>query len=159
MSTFTLCWLPIFIVITLEATLSTPDSLDSPIPQSLQVISIWLSLLVCALNPMVYVFRTRAFKHELFALLGRPSFVHNGVVLLREPTGTPTGSCSGRLSKTASSATFSRIITPRPSAISVMDIDAAQGNTTPGLTMKDLAEDGTVEADNMVAKIRSSVLL
>ncbi|ELU05467.1 hypothetical protein CAPTEDRAFT_75280, partial [Capitella teleta] len=69
MFTFTLCWLPIFIVIALEAGL--PVTLRvAIIGPSFQAIAVWLSFLVCALNPMVYVFRTRAFKHELFVLLG-----------------------------------------------------------------------------------------
>lgn len=151
MFTFTLCWFPMFVVIALEAGLPF-QSMIHLLPTSFQAISVWLSFLVCALNPMVYVFRTRAFKQELFTLLGRKSIGQNGIMLIRETPGTP--SCNGNLSKTSSAATFTRIISPRPSAVSAYDI-AEAGNK---VNLKTL----NVQKDNSSdfgSKVKASVPL
>jgi hypothetical protein len=151
MFTFTLCWFPIFMVIALEAGL--PADLEAAIiPTSFQAIAVWLSFLVCALNPMVYVFRTRAFKHELFVLLGRKPNGQNGLILIREPPGTP--SCN--MSKTSSATTFTRILTPRPSC-DISEMNGCSKMSSGGITMKTLMVERADEG--FVAKVRSSVPL
>ncbi len=59
MSTFTLCWLPFFILIVLETSIGRVS------PWWLETSSIWIALTGCALNPLVYVFRCSSIKYEL----------------------------------------------------------------------------------------------
>ena len=74
MSAFTVCWLPFFILISMEAILG-PDlqegvlgdgrHLGVIIPFWLEGSAICLALAGCALNPLVYVFRSEQIKQEL----------------------------------------------------------------------------------------------
>ncbi|KAL3858471.1 hypothetical protein ACJMK2_013060 [Sinanodonta woodiana] len=65
-STFILCWLLYFINIVLESVMSSPDAME-PV---MQTVSILLAMSSCAVNPMVYVFRSKLQRQELRAILG-----------------------------------------------------------------------------------------
>ena len=64
-SAFTLCWMPYFVIITLESTLTSPAVL----PQTLETCVVLMAFLGCAINPVVYVFRNSAIRHEIGKLL------------------------------------------------------------------------------------------
>ena len=64
MSTFTLCWLPFFILIVLEASFGRAGA----VPGWVEASAIWVALASCALNPIVYVFRSSGVKQELKVL-------------------------------------------------------------------------------------------
>ncbi|XP_064613159.1 LOW QUALITY PROTEIN: G-protein coupled receptor 161-like [Liolophura sinensis] len=63
-STFIVCWLPYFVIIVLESTLTNPTD----IPASFQSIALFLVLSNSALNTIVYVFRSKVVRQELRAI-------------------------------------------------------------------------------------------
>ena len=68
MFTFTLCWVPLAVLIVFEALLTdngeTNDE-SGTIPAWVEACTIWVALAGCALNPIVYVFRSQKVKQEI----------------------------------------------------------------------------------------------
>lgn len=64
-STFVVCYLPYFIVIILETLLDMKTSLHP----MLHTVTIFLVLSSCAINPLVYVFRSKVIRDELKCIL------------------------------------------------------------------------------------------
>ena len=65
MSSFTVCWLPLFVLVGVEAALAT----DTAVPAFIQELAMWIALVSCALNPLIYVFRSAAIKQEIRCIL------------------------------------------------------------------------------------------
>ncbi|KAL4223976.1 hypothetical protein ACF0H5_017435 [Mactra antiquata] len=64
--TFIICWLLYFIIIILECFISDPRQI-TPVVKSVSII---LAMSSCALNPLVYVFRSKVQRVELRGILG-----------------------------------------------------------------------------------------
>lgn len=64
--TFIICWLLYFIIIILECLLSDPGQITPVV----KAVSIILAMSSCALNPLVYVFRSKIQRVELKGILG-----------------------------------------------------------------------------------------
>ncbi|XP_060602504.1 G-protein coupled receptor 161-like [Ruditapes philippinarum] len=64
--TFIICWLLYFIIIILECLIDEPGKINPVI----KTISILLAMSSCALNPLVYVFRSKIQRVELKGILG-----------------------------------------------------------------------------------------
>ncbi len=67
MFSLTICWLPYFCVIAFEAILTLPCG----VPEWVHTSSMWTAMLSCALNPVVYVFRSTPIRSELRGVLKR----------------------------------------------------------------------------------------
>ena len=72
MFTFTLCWVPFAVLIIFEAVLTnhsadtSKDSVETnSIPTWVESFAVWVALGGCALNPIVYVFRSKSVKREI----------------------------------------------------------------------------------------------
>ena len=68
MFTFTLCWVPLAVLIVFEALLTDDGETNDEsgtIPAWVEACTIWVALAGCALNPIVYVFRSQKVKQEI----------------------------------------------------------------------------------------------
>ena len=68
MFTFTLCWVPLAVLIVFEALLKDSGEKteeDDTIPAWVESCTVWVALAGCALNPIVYVFRSQKVKQEI----------------------------------------------------------------------------------------------
>lgn len=65
-STFIICWVPYFIIIVLESVLPDPTQIY-PV---LELVSLLLAMSSCAINPFVYVFRSKLARQQLKIILG-----------------------------------------------------------------------------------------
>ena len=73
MFTFTLCWVPFVVLIIFEAILTGDTAKNSKgtsettnsIPAWVESFAVWVALAGCALNPIVYVFRSKNVKKEI----------------------------------------------------------------------------------------------
>ena len=76
MSTFTLCWVPMAVLIVFEALLTDGGETTSEgdtIPAWVESCAVWVALAGCALNPIVYVFRSQKVKQEIKQCICRGS--------------------------------------------------------------------------------------
>ena len=89
MSTFLVCWLPMFALIAYEA---SPAHFKVAPPRYLGNVAAWTAFCGCALNPFVYVFRSRAIGKECRRLLTCVTPGGHYVSGHRKRSAPPTGS-------------------------------------------------------------------
>ncbi|XP_064618680.1 G-protein coupled receptor 161-like isoform X1 [Lineus longissimus] len=102
MTAFTLCWLPYFVIISLESTLDIPSS----IPPSIEAAAVWMALAGCAINPFVYFFRNSLIREEIPKVLGRRPSIDTDLPARTRPRrcSDPTVPYSGRRRSSVSTA-------------------------------------------------------
>ena len=118
LSTFVVCWLPFYIVIVTEAATARPDL----VPQWIQVTCTFMIFTGCALNPIVYVFRSKPIKLELlnalrFGRQGGNGNEANGS--LRENSLRENGIMGPRHNGCHSNGSLRQPLTPNNSAASI----------------------------------------
>ena len=118
MSTFVACWLPFFTGVAADASLPL---VAVRMPGYARAVAVWVALCGCALNPLVYVFRSEPIKQECRRLFG--------CLVCGDSGGGGSRQDSLRHSDTPSgvNSVCSSLITPNSSAASL--VSAARRTT------------------------------
>ncbi|KAK2171009.1 hypothetical protein NP493_1115g00001 [Ridgeia piscesae] len=122
MTAFVVCWLPFFSLIAVEA--SAGGDAARHLPGWLGSAAVWIAFCGCALNPLVYVFRSKAIIHECRRRLPccgrrRDAFADR-YGIWRESTSTsgrPSNASSVFLTPNVSSASIAQTVAPTTSTL------------------------------------------
>ncbi|KAI0234577.1 G_PROTEIN_RECEP_F1_2 domain-containing protein [Lamellibrachia satsuma] len=133
MTAFVVCWLPFFTLIAVEA--SAGDDAARHLPGWLGSAAVWTAFCGCALNPLVYVFRSKAIIHECRRRLPcrdrRSDAFPDRYGIYRDSTsnsGRPSNASSVFLTPNVSSASISQTVAPTTSIL--YERDESKGNVS-----------------------------
>ena len=122
MAAFVVCWLPLFTLIAIEATAG--DDTGRLLPGWLGRAAVWTAFCGCALNPLVYVFRSKAIiqacRRRLPCCLRRRDAYADRNGIWRDSTSTmgrASNASSGFLTPNASSASMTQTMAPTTSPL------------------------------------------